>query len=197
LASDCIRLLESLDASHDLEDIATSEDSQAAADFIFGILRELSSDPQTRIIASLAGGRKTMGALLACCMVLLGRCQDRLCHVLVDPPFDSPRLDPLFFFPEKNQSHRLPECADVYHSAVARLELTDIPFVRVRGWYEQEYRKTSPSYMSMVRMVQELAPDPETYPLITVDLNLGRVYVDDRDVGLSASEFALFSVLVR
>ena len=41
------------------------------------------------LIASIAGGRKTMGALLYGCMTLLGRETDRLTHVLVHEPFET------------------------------------------------------------------------------------------------------------
>lgn len=195
MASDCIRLFPSPDGSCDLEDIADSLESQAAADYLFRNLRDLTSDPQTRLIASLAGGRKTMGALLTSCMVLLGRQQDRLCHVMVNPPFDSPQLQPSFYFPVEGQMHRLPGNDMAFPSAEARVELTDIPFVRVRGWYEQEYRHTVPTYMSMVRKIQDLVPDPNQYPFITVDMLLGTLTVDGRDTGVSPGEFALFITL--
>jgi CRISPR-associated protein (TIGR02584 family) len=86
MATDHVRLLPTSDGSADLQDIVTSEDSLSAADFIMRSLRKITEDPTTRVIASIAGGRKTMAAILASCMVLLGRSQDRLCHVLVNPP---------------------------------------------------------------------------------------------------------------
>lgn len=195
MASDCIRLFPSPDGSCDLEDIANSLDSQAAADYLFRSLRDLTSDPKTRLIASLAGGRKTMGALLTSCMVLLGRRQDRLCHVLVNTPFDSPHLQPPFYFPVEGRMHHLPGNEEVFPSVEARVELTDIPFVRVRGWYEQEYRHAVPTYMSMVRKIQDLVPDPNQYPCITIDMRLGTLAIDGRDAGLSPGEFALFITL--
>ncbi len=87
---DCIREIPSKDRSHALPDITSREHSEAAADFILETVRQFTANPDTRVVASLAGGRKTMGALLTSCMTLLGREQDRLCHVLVAPPFDQP-----------------------------------------------------------------------------------------------------------
>ena len=197
MASDHIRVLPKADGSADLDDITTSADSEAAADFIMRSLREFTEDTSTRIVASIAGGRKTMGALLTSCMVLLGRKQDRLCHVLVNPPFDSPQLEPLFLFPESGIRHALPQQELTYDSQNARIELTDLPFVRVRGWHEQRYRKTMPSYMTMVRQIQGRAPDVDTYPRIEVDLSRGHVLVGEKDAGVSSSELALFSVLLR
>lgn len=84
-----------------LDDIQTPEDSTAAADTILGLIRELTLDPTCAIHGSIAGGRKSMSFLLGNCMALVGRPQDRLSHVLVNEPFDNPRLEPRFYFPTK------------------------------------------------------------------------------------------------
>ncbi len=194
-ASDYVRLLPKPDGDGDLEDIVTPEDSQHAADFIMRCLREFTEDSDTRIIASIAGGRKTMGALLTSCMTLLGRKQDRLCHVLVNSPYDSPYLDPPFLFPDQKLFHRMPNNGRRLLSSQAKIKLTDIPFVRVRAWYEREYGHTPPSYMSMVRMVQGLSPKEHDYPAIEIYMDSGRVFISESQAYLSDVEFALFSVL--
>ena len=48
-----------------LADIRTDSDNNAAADHILTKIRSLTSDPQSRIYASMAGGRKTMDSTLA------------------------------------------------------------------------------------------------------------------------------------
>ena len=88
--------------SRELEDIRTPEDNQAAADLVLDEVRRITFNDDTRLVASLAGGRKTMGALLYAALSLLGRPQDRLTHVLVNEPFDDPRLAPRFYFPLVN-----------------------------------------------------------------------------------------------
>lgn len=197
LASDHIRLFPKGDGTGDLDDIVTPEDSQAAADFIMRCLREFSEDPGTCIIASIAGGRKTMGALLTSCMVLLGRNQDRLCHVLVSAPYDSRDLSPLFLFPNPRTLHQLQGRSEIFPSSAAHLELTDIPFVRVRGWYQKIHGGTPSSYMSLVRLVQGLSPEIKYYPQIVLDMRMGQLRVDGRQVVLSSGEFTLFAVLLR
>ena len=82
-----------------LEDIRSPEDNAAAADAILDEVRRITANDDTRLVASIAGGRKTMGALLASAVSLLGRRGDRLTHVLVNDPFDHPALRPRFFFP--------------------------------------------------------------------------------------------------
>lgn len=86
LSSKHIRLFPALSGMNDLDDIITSADADSVADYILQSLRSFTEVSTTQIIASVAGGRKTMGVLLANCMVLVGRQQDRICHVLVDPP---------------------------------------------------------------------------------------------------------------
>lgn len=66
------------------EDIRTEADNIAAVDFILEkAVRGLVGNPEVRVIASIAGGRKTMGSLLYACMSLLARETDRVTHVLV------------------------------------------------------------------------------------------------------------------
>ena len=70
-----------------LDDIRTVDDNSYAADQICEIVRELTPDPDTRLHASAAGGRKTMSIYLTAAMQIFGRGQDRLSHVLVDEYF--------------------------------------------------------------------------------------------------------------
>ena len=108
VTADSIRLFPKPDQSADLADIQTMADNAVVADTILECLRGIADNPHTRIIASIAGGRKTMSVLMAFCLGLIARPKDRLCHVLVSPPFDDPRLEPRFFYPLKGAKHQLP-----------------------------------------------------------------------------------------
>lgn len=138
-----------------------------------------------------------MGALLTSCMVLLGRRQDRLCHVLVSPPYDSPQLRPRFLFPERGRTHLDPATGCRLRSISARIELVDIPFVRARGWYEEKYRDAPPHYMTLVNRMQRIAPPTAVFPPIVVDCRNGVLLADGREIRLSPAEFALASVVIR
>jgi CRISPR-associated protein (TIGR02584 family) len=197
-ASDYIRIVPHPDANGDLDDITSPQHNMAVADTLMRTLREFTEDPETRIVASLAGGRKTMGALLMACMMLLAREQDRLVHVLVNPPFDHPRLDPPFFFPQRGVAHRLPGEKTRYPSSSARIQLCDVPFVRIRGWYEQEYRQPPTSYMTLVQRFQKLAPQATNYPDVKVDFDRAQVAIGEVTIRFSGPEFALFySILLK
>ncbi|MFZ0257354.1 MAG: CRISPR-associated ring nuclease Csm6, partial [Gammaproteobacteria bacterium] len=79
-----------------LEDIRTPADNERAADFITERVRELTADPTSRLHASIAGGRKTMGFYVGYALSLYGRDQDCLSHVLVSARYES---HPDFYYP--------------------------------------------------------------------------------------------------
>lgn len=185
-ASDTIRVIG--DGKTDYNDIASPEQNDTAADFILKVIRQYTENPGTQVIVSIAGGRKSMSALLMSCISLLGREQDRVCHVLVNEPYEQ-RMNPPFLFPEKGIIHGYQ--GKTYPSLDARPQLSDIPFVRVRGWYESEFKSVPPSYMQLVKKVQGIAPKATNYPDIKLDASKGLLKIGKRLVRLSASEFAL------
>ena len=136
--------------TQELADIRTPADNAAAADFLLRQVREIVETPDSRLIASLAGGRKTMGALLYACLSLIGRETDRLTHVLVNAPFEDPRLKPRFYFPtQASQSLVLPDGTPA-QAARARIELADLPFVPLRNRF-RELEHLPGSFVGVVR----------------------------------------------
>lgn len=120
--------------SHLLPDIITPADNAAAADFIFSVVWDIVREPSNRLIASIAGGRKTMGALLHAAVSLIGRETDLLTHVLVDPPYDSL---PGFYFPGQWHDPLLARDGSAYLAADARVHLAEIPFVPLRNRFKE------------------------------------------------------------
>ena len=196
-ASEFYAVLPRPDGSGDLDDIVSAEDSAAAADCVMRALRGFTEDPGTRIVASIAGGRKTLSALVTSCVSLLGRSQDLLCHVLVNPPYDTAHMDPPFLFPEKGVTHRLSDGKTAVSSIRANVGLTELPVVKVRGLYEKEYRQLPGDYMTLVRRIQGVAPEPANYPEIVIDMNLGVLRVAESVIRLNDMEFALTLTLAR
>ena len=114
----------------------------------------------TRLIASLAGGRKTMGALLYAALSLLGRRQDRLTHVLVNEPFDDPRLAPRFYFPLANPvPHQLTDRAgkvvSEHTTSEADPRLADVPFVRSRNLFPRQLGRWPGRFNALVQIFSE------------------------------------------
>ena len=87
------------DASgQELEDIRDTRDNTAAADQIFVFIREWTRRDDEVLHCSVAGGRKTLGIFLAMSLMLRGRPEDTLSHVLVSPDFESTVRE--FFYPQ-------------------------------------------------------------------------------------------------
>ncbi len=123
---------------HIPEDIRTGEDNHALADCILERVRSFTDNPDVRLVASVAGGRKTMGILLYAAMSLVGREIDRVCHVLVREPYEDPDLTPRFYFPEQPSG-------PLYHARTKKrycpkracVDLVDVPFVPLRNRFRQ------------------------------------------------------------
>ncbi len=180
--SDSIRIIG--DGQNDLSDISTGAENSAAADFILRVLREYTEDPNTEMVVSIAGGRKTMSALMLSCMTLLGREQDRVCHVLANDDYIFANKG--FLFPRTKTEEK-----------EAQIQLSDIPFVRIRGLYAQKLGEAPGSYSALVNQFQSAAPPPINYPKIVVYKTDGIITADGEDLRLSPKEFLLAAVLVE
>jgi len=136
--------------SEALEDFRTSAENSAMADFLLEQVRGFVETPGVHLITSIAGGRKTLGALLYACMSLLGRETDRLTHVLVNEPFDSPGLSPRFYFPEQPIQTLVTTEGKTFTASQARIDLGDIPFVPLRNLFDRDLIKKPCSFTELV-----------------------------------------------
>jgi len=179
---DDIRVITAIDPpsgrSRELSDLRAPSDNEAAADFLLEQVRGIVENPDTRLVASIAGGRKTMGALLYACLTLAGRETDRLTHVLVNEPFDTLRD---FWFPGqpggplRTLEPRGPQSADprsasdpseggsalraahytLVDPATARVELADVPFVPLRNLFVRELNRKAGTFARLVNTCRE------------------------------------------
>jgi CRISPR-associated protein (TIGR02584 family) len=184
-----IRCIPAKNRSSFLDDVGSKEESALLADFLLSELRRFTEDPGTRVVASIAGGRKTMSALLLSCMTLLARPQDSVCHVLVSPPYEDSRLSPPFLFPETRLSHVLD--GKKLPSSKARIDLIDVPFVKIRGWYLDRHGVPPPGYSQSVSYAQKFfsAPAPDSLPVLDFDMEYGVFSLDGVPIPLSPSHF--------
>jgi len=153
---DDVRVITCTDAAtgrtRELADLRTPSDNAAAADFLLEQVRGIVENPDTRLIASLAGGRKTMGALLYACLSLAGRETDRLTHVLVNEPFDTLRG---FWFPGQPSSTLPDRTGKPHDPAQARVEMADVPFVPLRNLFHRELGRKAGSFLKLVDECRE------------------------------------------
>jgi CRISPR-associated protein (TIGR02584 family) len=192
----CIRVFP--DASHqrELDDLDNEADNAVAADFILENLRQVTENPDTQLIFSIAGGRKTMTALGALCLTLLGRTHDCLCHVLVNPPFDHPQLSPRFHFPDSIHPHHTSPDGTIHTSDQARITLCDIPFVRVRNLFQENYLRMPGSFSNTVDLAnrQLILEGPHK---LTLEPNICRATIDRINLELNPAEFTLYWMLAE
>lgn len=144
--------------SRELTDLRTPGDNEAAADFLLDQVRAIVANPDTRLIASLAGGRKTMGALLYACLTLAGRETDRLTHVLVSEPFETLRG---FWFPGQpggplaGRVAPSEASAQPHDPAAAQVQLADVPFVPLRNLFQRELGRPAGRFSLLVESCRE------------------------------------------
>lgn len=176
-----------------LPDLKTPEDNELAANTICEMVRQFTSNPDTELHVSIAGGRKTMGFYAGYALSLYGRAQDRMSHVLVSSEFESSRE---FFYPAPiprttfvSQNGKT-ERQDAYEADVW---LADIPFVRLRQHLPE---KTLLHKATFSEVIQRLA-------LATGDIRLQlncqtlTIIVNSLECRLSPREFAFYLWFAR
>lgn len=178
------------------DDIRSLDDNAAAANFILDEIRRHVENPETRVIASIAGGRKTMGALLYACMTLIGRETDRITHVLVSEPFETCRG---FFFPAQPRQDLTTGPAEKRVKLRARdaeIDMADIPFVPLRNRFTK-LAELPGSFTSLVdRYSLQLKRDATRKVSIIIDYTSGCLIIDGvkmrmRNRALAALDFLL------
>ncbi|MDW8224224.1 MAG: CRISPR-associated ring nuclease Csm6 [Gemmatales bacterium] len=170
-----IRIIEA--NGQELEDIRSTDDNRAVGNQILHILLELTANPTCTVYASLAGGRRTMSSLLLSAMSVCARPQDRVLHVLVNEPFDNPRLSPPFYFPDptieyheyskENTTQRTPP-------KKARIELAEIPIPSFREFldYVPESDRATLTLEGVAHVVRRGSEEAVTQRLINQPINV-------------------------
>jgi CRISPR-associated protein (TIGR02584 family) len=201
----CIYLLHRPDGTM-LEDIRSVSDNEAAANQICDIVRRLTEEPNTRIHASAAGGRKTMSVYLTAAMQLFGRTNDQLSHVLVSEDFET---HPQFFYKPPaahplEKRDRQGNSVKQLSTADAEIHLADIPFIRLRGIVTEWLAEQRPAYREMVLRAQEnlaflefessLRLRPEDY---SVAVETSSPLLPSRSVVLTPREFFVYALFAH
>ncbi len=178
-----------------LDDLRTTADSEQAAEFILDLVRKYTGDFEPPLHASIAGGRKTMGYLLASAMILCGRPNDRLSHVLVQPA-ELESSD--FFFPPKGgkvvKVRTAAGTRSVPRSAV-RVDLADLPFPRLRlvcndrSWSKAAFREL------VARLQTRLAALLE--PAVEIDKGRRRLSCAGQAIKLSPLQLGIYWLIAE
>jgi CRISPR-associated protein Csx14 len=117
----------------EIPDIVGESDNEHLLKKCLELTFYLTKDPETAVLFSVAGGRKTMSSCLTLAVQMYGRPQDRLYHVLVSPEFESNRD---FFYPPKASRAielKNPQGQPFYKdTGFAQVNLIHIPFFSIR-----------------------------------------------------------------
>lgn len=183
-------------AGRPLEDIRSRADHLALADFLMRFLRDLTARVPHPIHCSVAGGRKTMGILLALVFQLFARPGDRLSHVLVWPP--ELEGDPNFFYPPRRGPVRLSSGKTIPRASI-RVELAEVPFLRLEGMLSRPLDRhlEQRSYSDLIQAAQEdldrvMAPAP-----LQIVMPRRRLEIGSEAIDLTPLEMAMVAWLAR
>lgn len=172
--------------SRELADLRTPSDNEAAADFLLETVRSIVENPDTILIASLAGGRKTMGALLYACLTLSGRETDRLTHVLVSEPYESL---PGFWFPDQPGPPIVDRRGESVDPAKAAVTIAEVPFVPLRNLFQRELGQPAGSFLRLLEQCRHGVRSTVGQQLrLEVETSRPRIVVNGRVVDLSPRE---------
>ncbi|WP_058556342.1 CRISPR-associated ring nuclease Csm6 [Thiohalocapsa sp. ML1] len=173
-----------------LVDIRTAADNECVADHLTDRIRRITSERDSALHVSMAGGRKTMGYFAGYALSLFGRSQDRLSHVLVSEPFES-SWD--FFYPTQYSrviTLKDNELADTRH---AQVTLADIPFVRLREGLPQPLLQGRVGFTQAIAVAQRAQQPPE----LIIDLRGRRIQAGGQVVEMSPANLAFYAVFAR
>jgi len=177
-----------------LDDIRTVEDNAALAQHMCGIIKELTSSSDTALHCSIAGGRKSMSAYLALALMLYGRQQDTLTHVLVPEEFEGNRK--FFFPPKQNQPIAIRRGNDweVGQTKDALIELAEIPFVRLRDFMGDEFARLDQTVEEIIKTIQyKLAHSQPPEEQLIIDLKRRQISYGTTPIRLQPMRKALYA----
>lgn len=170
-------------AGRALEDVRTCSDNTDAADFITQTVQQLTADPDSALVVSLSGGRRTMTFYVGYALSLYGRPQDRLTHVLIE---DERFFNNEFFYPPPTETWVVRDDNSGFDASKVEVTLADIPFVRLREGLPSRLLSGQTSFSDTVDAAQaELLPARVLFNTKTTELICGETPIKMNVVELS------------
>lgn len=160
------------------------------------LLRDLTADPETRVRACLAGGRKTMSFYMGYAMSLLGRSDDELCHVLVSPAFEN---SPDFWWkPKVPRTFRVGASGQEQELSTdeATIAVASIPFVRLRYLMDPIVVDDPHANVDFGKFVIGVQAGVERQRVILTD-RLREIRIGDQAVILPPKKYSFYRLLAE
>lgn len=184
----CLHVLQGKDGP--LVDIRDERDNEYAADHLTRLVASLTSDPERALHVSIAGGRKTLGFYAGYALSLFGRAQDRLSHVLVNEPFEA---NSSFFYPPPDGRVLIVEQTRPVSTTEARIDLAEIPFVRLRHGLPPSRLGEGLSFGEAVALADgRLGP-----PTLRIDLAAGLLSCSGQPVPVPPMPLAVYAAVAE
>jgi CRISPR-associated protein (TIGR02584 family) len=173
----------------EIPDIINEYDNEKLLKKCLDLTFQFTSQTDTSIFFSVAGGRKTMSSCLTLAAQIYGRPQDRIHHVLVSPEFES---NEGFYYPPKHS--RTIELKDkngqsyFKDTKYAQVNLISIPFISIRNRLSPDLLQepTDPATL-MLSLIKE-----DEHRLI-VNLLTGRLIYKTLELDLMPARLALYA----
>lgn len=191
--SDCIMVARD-SRGNMLRDMRTSSESREFSDYIMQIMKRKTMSDDKAIIASVAGGRKTMSVYLAYAMQVFGRSRDMLTHVLVNEEFEN---HPDFYYIPKKPKNLKTVNGKTINTRDAKIELAEIPFIRLREKLPALFGEEEMNYNKMVEISQNEIDLIQPILLITVNLHDRKVQIGDKVFALSPILFSIYVYMAQ
>lgn len=184
----------------ELEDIVTDSDQELVADQLLKGVREYKNPQQEvcRVVASLAGGRKSMSALMYAVMSLAAEADDIITHVLADEQASACRN---FFFPEQECQHltaRINGQEHPFTAADVHLSLAAIPFVPLAALVKNSDFDASGSFSRLVqntsRVVAKVGP---AQTQLRISKSQCKVFINNNSLLLEPDQYTLMAIMAE
>lgn len=180
----------------ELADIVTSADQELVADQLLRGIREFKNPQQGkyRVVASVAGGRKSMSALMYAAMSLGAEADDLITHVLAEEVATS---CPEFFFPAQEKQELVNRKGEAFTAAGVQIEMAEIPFVPLASLVKQTDFKPDGCFTRLVKRAREVVTrlSPEETK-IRLSMTECKVRINGQELKLDARPYTLMAILV-
>lgn len=187
--SDTIHILKDHNGAR-LNDIRTIEDNEVVANQITELVRHLTSDSAKRLHVSLVGGRRTASYFLGYAISLFGRQDDELSQIIVCNDFQG---DQEFFYPNKEPTYITDDKdGDVLNTQDANIQLSYIPFVRLREGLPSSLLEGEVTFVEAVSSIQGFSQKGN----VTIEMEGKFIFLGSHKIIFSPTLFAWYSWLL-
>lgn len=176
------------------DDITGTEENEQLLKKCLELAFRFTREPDTCVLFSVAGGRKTMSSCLTLAAQMYGRPADRLYHVLVSPEFESNR--DFFYPPKKSVSIELRDPNRNWEpfykeTRYAKVNLINMPFVSIRSNLSPKQLDSpqDPGAL-MLSLIKDHAPR------LSVALTAGKIVYRTLELDVMPARLSLYAFFV-